>query len=393
MKPSFVILTGLIVIPLLAGCTIHLPNAYTPTCFRTTCTADAASPDARYMLSTYGVHQFTLDTDEAVSYRPQIEGNLVIWQSGPLINNGAKDLILGFDLRNGKLFNVSETNDVIHSEAYLAHQKVVYKSQPANDQLAYTGNSWLTIWDAKSGHRQQIETGLNGSDDSWGFDGTWLLFAHRFSPIPAENALWAMNLDTGQKDRLYVPVPHGKEHNGTWEELADGNTVADGHAYYAVNNITFLSENQTHTVVTLYDVDLATNETRAVLSSSENHFVRMAVSGDTLVFESNLVARFVNLTTGAVTPFSLANHNWAGEPSIAGDWAFYNAEPDPHSAFRVVYGTNLVTGATVKFDGSQTREVTFDQPNTDGHKIVMVGRFGGDNAEKGGTNLYWADLP
>jgi len=377
---------------LLAGC--HVPPsgppnpAFVPTCIRKACTVDPRSKDAQYMLTTYGLHQFILDAYEGDHYRPQIEGNLVVWQYASSASD--KGRILGYDLNINSLFNVSDTNDVIHSEAFLAKGKVVYSSQPADDNLTYTGNSWMTLWDSKTRDSQRIETGFNGSDDSWGFDGEWLLFGHRYSSNPGENALWAMNLDTGAKVRLYVPVSHGREKVGSWLDL-DVYTVSGGHAYYAETNITW-AENKTvaSRSVKLNDVELATNQTRLVLEAPEQAFARVAVEGQTMIWESGLQERLLNLTTGQVTPLSTSSQKYAGFPSLAGNWAFYNAEPDPTSAYSAVYGRNLKTGANLTFDGSQRHDASFTEANTDGHRVVLFGQV---YIGQGGNNLYWADLP
>src|ERR1051325_11621117 len=228
MKPNVALFSLFFVVPLLAGCNVHRPIGFTPTCFATVCTVNPDSPDARYMLKTYGLHQLTLDVSGGLPYRPQVEGSIVAWEDNHPGKVGGQGILV-YDFSTNKISRIGTvSHDLVYAEQYLANKLLVYASWQVNENGNPISSTEMKVYDLHTHLSRVLDTNMTGDDDPWGFDGKWVLFAHRYSPNPAENALWATNLDTGQKVRLYVPVPHSNEHNGTWVDLADGMTVSGG---------------------------------------------------------------------------------------------------------------------------------------------------------------------
>ena len=370
-----------------------------PSCSGDLCLADPASRDSQYMLAKYGLHQIT--QGGSTKAFPQIEGDLVIWQLAFGNVSGWGSAILGYDIKTSSLISIGFGPLVLHSEAFLAQQRVLWTDQAVDKDFHPTGNGQLMLWNAATRLTRRIETGLSGSSDSFAFDGTWAIFGHRGSPKLSEDALWAINVDTGQKDRLYLPYPNQTRPDGILE-LPGSMVAAGGSAYYTIDVVTRRPDQPNNDRVThLYKVDLALNQTTELYAGPMG-ITRMAVDGTTLELEGGSASDYakmyvMDLSTRQISPLPcVLACTYMAFPSIKNSWTLYSAAVDPQGAFLSVFGRNLQTNATVQFH-AEKQEATFEAAATDGKRIVLAAQtYPGHGVDVvGGTSaqVYWADLP
>lgn len=340
-------------------------------CIADVCLTDPEAPYARYVKEEYGL---TIIADSPNQLFPRgVDGDWAVFQ---FATGGRGSWILAYNLTSDYLVEADGRGSYHMTRTHLVDERAVIAREPRSG--AEVGHSHMLLWDLGVNESRVLETGMGGSvptNGVLGFDGRWALFGNRGSDVADENALWGLDVDSGELVQVYR-VPDERDEDG-WEERMGSAGIHGGHAFYALR--------QTH----------PDHDHRYIIGS-----VEMETGERTIHYEGNIRVsggpelavgpRYVvwtagvdnglwalDIAAGEIFEFSKPGEDYAS-PELGGGWAVYR---DSKYGQRGIIAVNLDSGERkeIRTGGG---DVGFGGTITDGEIVV-----GSLNMLMGGMSL------
>lgn len=366
-------------------------------CLEGFCVADPTSKDWRALEGRFGWRQINGDAgDENL---PDVDGDLVVWQTIREPGGNPASAVVGFDLASRRIIPIAVDNQTHNTRPYVSGTRVVFGEEPGGEAFG-SGLRHLVLWEAGSGQKRRLDVGLKGVPSSDGFDGSWVVFYNAGSPEASENGLWAFNVDDGRRVNVYSALPGGRLPKGDTVYVSESD-VAAGVVYYTLlRNDTRLRGN-----ASVVAFDLEENVTRELYFAESEDFTmdRMAASVGWVVWETFVhpVGRgrqevyALNTSTREVRMISQPEDGLANFPAAGGDWAtfaFWSLDTGEKGLAAVHLPSQQ------RFDllrtTNQAGDFDVQESGTDGRRVVaQIYRKSTQVFETTGSDAYWRELP
>lgn len=363
------------------------------TCVYHVCVADPSFADATYIREKFGLRQITRDNIVQFAGIEEtldgVEGDWLVFQANTDLNGTSASKIMAYNFATNELKDVGLGPFYHQTRADLSKGRVVFSQNPLAGARDAGSGRQIILWDLATNEHKKIETGLEGRGSAFDFDGSWALIRNGGSPVPSENGLWAINVDTGKRVPLHMSLPQGALNAQGYSEFLQDEAVHGDFAYYSIALFKDARGNQGHNL-TLYERNLATNATR-ILYEGKLGIGQIAVGDGFLTFGADLVTWSLDLTTLAVERITTPEEDSSGASDVAGDIITYPFKGEHLNEDSGIAVVNFRTRERIHIQ--TIPELHLFSATTDGKKLVLHGAaLDPERFQELHYNLYWRPL-